>query len=689
MTRAQPLRLLTAAGLASALVVLAGCTGDAEPDGSPMAETMAPTADGEVGVVDAAASTLAQTLPVEAIAEPPSMEGVADGVLAPTNRWYSGLVYADLPAKSFATPVAVQVDAGSLGVALPTIAASDALIAAQTADFLTVTVEGADSRPKALVNEPAYTTLAFSDPGAEDDARLATATVAQGWPAIGFVATADVTLSLSAAPTWGEDGVGIVDLAGTTYAVSTADAEVDGADVTLRDGGWLQAFPVPAGADPSEYAALMSSPVVAVTPQWAVGEDNTSTTLTYETLDGGPTVVVPSAAVDGTVTEGTCDAGTFATIDGPTVACVGNDLTWHVDTIRPELTLDVSNLSAEEQEAVTAALADADVADYPSDTYFGSKALYRDAQAYAIADALGDEDSAARIGQRLSAALTQWTQADGCELRSSRCFVYDENWGGVVGLEPSFDSQEFNDHHFHYGYLIYAAAIAVETGLLEEDDVAPVVDALVADIASTGTDQVPALRPFDPWAGHSWASGISPFADGNNQESSSEAVLAWTAVAAWAELRGDAGAAERATWMLSAEAHSAIALYVRPDTSFAPEYLHQVVGIQWGGKRDWATWFSPDPAAMLGIQLIPLAPTQAEILAPTDETETSRVLSSITEAMPTGTADQFTDLITMYSALAGPKQQSAAWSIALALPDSAIDDGMTRAYMLAFIAAAG
>ncbi|NTV39035.1 MAG: 1,3-beta-glucanase, partial [Demequinaceae bacterium] len=284
--------------------------------------------------------------------------------------------------------------------------------------------------------------------------------------------------------------------------------------------------------------------------------------------------------------------------------------------------------------------------------------------------------------------IETWTEADGCATRSDRCFVYDPDWSGVVGLTPSFGSDEFNDHHFHYGYLIFAATIAVKEGIVEEDAVAPVIDALVADIASPGTEQVPTTRAFDPYAGHSWASGRSPFTDGNNQESSAEAVSAWTGVAAWADLRGDKAASGRALWMLAAEGHSAIALYARPDTSFAPEYGHTVVGMQWGAKRDWATWFSGDPGAMLGIQLLPLAPSQVALLAPRNGAETTHILDSVKEAMPTGTAAQFTDLITMYSALAGKDAKAAAWSSAVSLPDSAIDDGLSRAYMLAFIATA-
>ena len=30
---------------------------------------------------------------------------------------------------------------------------------------------------------------------------------------------------------------------------------------------------------------------------------------------------------------------------------------------------------------------------------------------------------------------------------------------GIVGLTPSFGSDEFNDHHFHYGYFLYAAGV--------------------------------------------------------------------------------------------------------------------------------------------------------------------------------------------------------------------------------------
>lgn len=51
------------------------------------------------------------------------------------------------------------------------------------------------------------------------------------------------------------------------------------------------------------------------------------------------------------------------------------------------------------------------------------------------------------------------------------------------------------------------------------------VELLVRDAASPAPNaQFPVLRNFDPYEGHSWASGHAAFVSGNNQESSSESM---------------------------------------------------------------------------------------------------------------------------------------------------------------------
>jgi len=65
------------------------------------------------------------------------------------------------------------------------------------------------------------------------------------------------------------------------------------------------------------------------------------------------------------------------------------------------------------------------------------------------------------------------------------------------------------------------------------------VELLIKDIANWDRNDTrfPFLRNFDPYEGHSWASGHAGFADGNNQESSSEAINAWQAIILWGSNR--------------------------------------------------------------------------------------------------------------------------------------------------------
>ncbi|WLR44380.1 glycosyl hydrolase [Bacillus carboniphilus] len=44
-------------------------------------------------------------------------------------------------------------------------------------------------------------------------------------------------------------------------------------------------------------------------------------------------------------------------------------------------------------------------------------------------------------------------------MESENLFYYNDNWGTLLGYPDSFGSiEEMNDHHFHYGYYIKAAA---------------------------------------------------------------------------------------------------------------------------------------------------------------------------------------------------------------------------------------
>nr|WP_241744384.1 glycosyl hydrolase [Cellulosimicrobium arenosum] len=390
----------------------------------------------------------------------------------------------------------------------------------------------------------------------------------------------------------------------------------------------------------------------------------------------------------------TCDLGTYATVHGTVEVCVTRTLSWSSPAVEPAGALDVSGLTAD-QEAELADQVRADAAaredglDLPSDTYFGGKSLAREANLLVLAEQLGLDDVAAPLREQLTAALREWAEPDGCQSRDARCFVYDPAVRGVVGKTPSFGSDEFNDHHFHYGYFLYAAGIlaADDPGLAA--DLAPVLDLLAADVAAgAGSDDFPALRVFDAYAGHSWAAGYSPFADGNNQESASEAVSAWNGLALWAAASGDDELETQARWLLGAEAASAREYWTDFDTDdpAVDGFSHSVTSLVWGGKRDWATWFSAEPSAMLGILVLPTQPV-AQYLAGDPE----RIRANLDEALggpredPASWDVMFGDQLLMYSSLAGPDDAASALDVARDLPDERIDDGSTRSYLLAFL----
>ena len=58
---------------------------------------------------------------------------------------------------------------------------------------------------------------------------------------------------------------------------------------------------------------------------------------------------------------------------------------------------------------------------------------------------------------------------------------------------------------------------------------------MISDIAepSRASAWYPFMRYKDWFAGHGWASGLFAFADGKNQESTSESVMAWYSIYLW------------------------------------------------------------------------------------------------------------------------------------------------------------
>jgi endoglucanase Acf2 len=253
-----------------------------------------------------------------------------------------------------------------------------------------------------------------------------------------------------------------------------------------------------------------------------------------------------------------------------------------------------------------------------SDTYGDGKWMGTLATLIPIAEECGGsaDASAQTMRDHLRARLEQWLnprEAAGTPARKSTpAFYYDSNWGTLIGYPASFGSdQELNDHHFHYGYFFKAAAEIArhDPAWAADDKWGGMLRLLIRDVASADRADplFPFLRNFDPYAGHSWASGHARFGDGNNNESSSEAMNAWCGLILLGEAIDDKPLRDLGIYLYTTEMN-AIQEYwfdVHGDNR-PPAYPASVVTMVWGGKGANGTWFSNRPSVVHGINFLPM-----------------------------------------------------------------------------------
>lgn len=256
--------------------------------------------------------------------------------------------------------------------------------------------------------------------------------------------------------------------------------------------------------------------------------------------------------------------------------------------------------------------------DQGNETYYHGKKLNRAAQVVAAAKTLGDEKSADKVLDGLKANLEEWFTYSGP--KDGNYFTYlGEGVGVLLGFPTSFNAvDQFNDHHFHYGYFIQSAACV---GLWDKEwlnQYKDVVKQLIYDIACPYRDNAdsvadcgnayPYLRSFSPYEGHSWASGYEDERTGNNQESTSEAINAWAGIILYGELTGDTRIRDMGIYLYTTEVAAADNYWFDIDQDIykieQSKYQPLMASMVWGGKVDYSTWFGQN--CTQGIQICPM-----------------------------------------------------------------------------------
>jgi endoglucanase Acf2 len=316
-------------------------------------------------------------------------------------------------------------------------------------------------------------------------------------------------------------------------------------------------------------------------------------------------------------------------------------------------------------------------------TYWEGKGFNRALQVMNIAEQQGDLARRDTLLAAMKQRLALWFKP---EPNAERYFHYNSALGTLIGYPDEFGSaQEINDHHFHYGYWIQAAAqIALrDPAWAQREQWGGMVEQLVGDIATTerGHTRFPRLRNFDPYEGHSWAAGLAQFYDGNNQESSSEAINAWAAIILWAEATGNKALRDTGIYLYTHEVEAAQTYWFDlHGLVFPKDYANTNAGIVWSDKFVHATWWTADPREIHGINFMPL--TTASLYLGRDPAYLQRNLHAMDEEFQRFLArdgkapkDIWQDVLLQTLALADAKAAIAQWN-----PEGAVEDGETRTH---------
>ncbi|MBN8545211.1 MAG: carbohydrate-binding protein [Ignavibacteria bacterium] len=239
--------------------------------------------------------------------------------------------------------------------------------------------------------------------------------------------------------------------------------------------------------------------------------------------------------------------------------------------------------------------------------YENGKAIARFANVVHIADQLGKTAARDHFLQQIKTRLEAWLTVGGGHEMS-----YIANWNTISAYPSGYGADnQLNDHNFHYGYLIIAAATVAQYDpqWALESQWGGMINLLIKDCVNWDRNdrRFPFLRSFDPYEGHSWEAGHGDFGDGNNEESSSESMNFATGVALWGAATHNDTIRDLGIYLYANE-RSAIEQYFFDinDATFPAAYPRKALGMVWGGKGVHSTWFGADPEFIHGINFLPM-----------------------------------------------------------------------------------
>ncbi|EFM10086.1 coagulation factor 5/8 type domain protein [Paenibacillus curdlanolyticus YK9] len=243
------------------------------------------------------------------------------------------------------------------------------------------------------------------------------------------------------------------------------------------------------------------------------------------------------------------------------------------------------------------------------DAYWQGKTLHPLAMGALEANEIGDITLRNKFLSRIKAVLTDWyTYTEG---EPEYFMYYNNDWGTMYYKNSGFGANYgITDHHFTYGYYVFASAILATFDNQWRTEYGGMVEQLIRDYANPSkTDPLyPQFRNFDPYEGHSWAGGYADNDSGNNQEAAGESLFGWVGQYMWSMLTGDTNFRNAAIYGFTTELNAVEQYWFNYDgDNWLPEWTHKSVGQVYGSSNFFGTFFSGLPVHVYGIHWLPTA----------------------------------------------------------------------------------
>jgi endo-1,3(4)-beta-glucanase len=243
-----------------------------------------------------------------------------------------------------------------------------------------------------------------------------------------------------------------------------------------------------------------------------------------------------------------------------------------------------------------------------TDSYNEGQVMNRLIQTARIAHESGNSQARDKMLATVKERLEDWLTYESGEV--AFLFYYNATWSAMLGY-PAGHGQDsnINDHHFHWGYFIHAAAFVQQFDPTWAEKWGGMIDLLIRDAASQDRNDplFPFLRNFSPYAGHCWANGFATFPQGNDQESTSESMQFNSALIHWGSITANDEIRDLGIYLYTTE-QTAIEEYWFDiyERNFKAGQIYSLVSRVWGNSYDNGTFWTADIAASYGIEMYPI-----------------------------------------------------------------------------------